>query len=477
MSHLSPVPSDPEGLREWLVQRREADVDLGFEWSNPAAELPPAPDEIRGLAVRVELQGTEPAVWRRLVVPGDTTLDRLHDVLQTAMGWTDSHLHRFFSSTGPGATYFVTHADLDEGEEGTPENQVRLDQLLRDAGDAVLYEYDFGDGWDHELRLEEIGAPEPDRRFRCTDGAGACPPEDVGGVGGYAEVASWVRSGRRADDVPPQFESYDHADSWLPRDWDPDAFDLDATNERLGALTVSEEALERLQPTALEAVQRLSPRWQATVSSWAMSAAGSTLSARDLDDLASPYRLLLEAIGDGVQLTAAGYLPADLVRALCPALRIDPILAGKANRESNIRPLLMFRAAAERSGLLHRSGRRLEPTADAHDVQEDAEAMWRHISARLPYGDDELASEIGWFTLLAVAGSVERYDVFTAVHELCIDAGWTYEGGGTIARQSVNELVWPTLAALIGPRWNSLEPWPSWVPAAAASVVFAQQSG
>ena len=477
MSHLTPVPSDPEGLRTWLDQRRDADVDLGFEWRNPEVDLPPAPRETRALTVHVELRETEPSVWRRLVVPGDTTLDRFHDVLQAAMGWTDSHLHRFFSSTSRNATFFVTQADLDEGETGTPESHVRLDQLLRDAGDSLLYEYDLGDGWEHELRLEGVNGLEPDRRSRCTDGAGACPPEDVGGVGGYAEVAAWVRGGRRSDDVPGQFESSEHADTWLPREWDPDAFDLDATNERVAALTVSEEALERLQPGALGAVRRLSPRWQAKVSTWASSAARRTLSARDLDDLTSPYRVLLEAIGDGVRLTSAGYLPADLVRGLCPALRIDPILAGKANRESNIRPLFMFRVAVEQAGLLHRSRHRLESTAAAVEIGRDAEALWKHVSARLPYREFDLNADVGWFTLLAVAGGEERYDVFTAVHELCVDAGWLEEDGRTIARQNVSELMWPTLAALTGARWNSLERWPAWVPAAAASVLFARQPG
>jgi hypothetical protein len=174
MSHLTPVPSDPEGLRDWLNQRREI-------------ELPPAPGETRALTVYVELQGAEPAVWRRLVVPGDTTLDRLHEVLQAAMGWTDSHLHRFFTGTSPGATYFLTQWDLEEGEEGTPESEVRLDQLLQDVGDSVLYEYDFGDSWDHELRLEKVQALAGGHEVRCTHGAGACPPEDVGGIPGYAQ--------------------------------------------------------------------------------------------------------------------------------------------------------------------------------------------------------------------------------------------------------------------------------------------------
>lgn len=106
MSHLTPVPSDPEALHAWLTQRREADVDLGFEWRNSEVGLPPAPESTEALTVRVTLRDSDPPVWRRLVVPGDTTLDRLHDVLQAEMGWTDSHQHRFFSRTSDQAQYF-----------------------------------------------------------------------------------------------------------------------------------------------------------------------------------------------------------------------------------------------------------------------------------------------------------------------------------------------------------------------------------
>ena len=474
MSHLSAVPSDPEGLRAWLIQRREADADLGFEWRNPEVELPPAPDEPSALTVHVVLRDTDPAVWRRLVVPGDLTLDRLHDVLQAAIGWHDAHLHRFFSSTSARAPYFVTPAHLAEGETGTPEQQVRLDQLLRAVGDSVLYEYDLGDSWDHELRLEEVGAAGADDRSRCTGGAGACPPEDVGGVGGYAEVAGWVRDGRRPDEVPPRFESHEHADSWLPRDWDPDAFDLAEADCRLAGLVVRTEVLERLRPDALEAVRRLSPRAQARISTWASAAAQLSLSESEVVELTTPYRILLDAVGDGVQLTASGYLPTDVVRRLWPALGIDPILAGKSNREHNIRPLFMFRVAVERARLLRRSGRRLAPTKEAARVRADAHQLWRFLLQALPYRAFAANAESGWFALLAIAGGVARSEVFGEVHALCVDAGWQEEDDRPITRHGVSEMIWPTLAALVGARWNSHEPWPSWVPAAAAALVLAE---
>jgi hypothetical protein len=111
------------------------------------------------------------------------------------------------------------------------------------------------------------------------------------------------------------------------------------------------------------------------------------------------------------------------------------------------------------------------------DLGQDDEALWHHLAGQLPYSDFAVNEEIGWFTLLAVAGGLERYAVFTEVHDLSVDAGWREEDGGIMTRQSVNEVVWPTLAALIGARWNSRVAWPSWVPAAAASVIFPSDDG
>jgi hypothetical protein len=477
VSHLSPVPSDPDGLQAWLSKRREDDVDLGFEWRNPEVDLPPAPDETRALTVNVSLRDTEPSVWRRLVVPGDTTLDDLHDVLQAAMGWSDSHLHRFFLGTSPGSPYLVTAWDREEGDDGTPEDAVRLDQLLRSVGDATLYEYDFGDGWDHELRLEATAPLPADARARCTDGEGACPPEDVGGVAGYADVADWVRGGRSADDVPPAFESYEHANDWLADDWHPDTFDVAETDLRLQALAASVATLERVRAGAIEAVGHLSPDAAKAVAAWIAAAARTSLSPSDLEQLASPYRVLLNAIGDGVALTASGYLPAQVVQSLWPALHIDPVLAGKSNREHNIRPLVMFRAAAQRAGLVRVTGRRAEPTAIAKRIEPDAAALWQHLSAQLPHAEDELTSDVGWFTLLALAGGVPPDEMYDEVRDLTADAGWKAEDGNPVDPYVISELMWPTLATLIGARWNSREPWPPWVQAAAASVIFDDERG
>jgi hypothetical protein len=473
MSHLSSVPSDPDALRAWLVQQGGVHVDALLSGvGNREVELPAPPDETRALTVDVTLLDAEPRVWRRLVVPGDTTLDRVHEVVQAAMGWTDSHLHRLYAGADRTEPHFVTEQDIEEGESGTPEREARLDQLLRTPGESILYEYDFGDGWEHELRLEGDGPLDEGARPRCIGGAGACPPENVGGIPGYDAVAAWVRSGRGPDDLPEPFESVDDAVAWLPSDWHPDAFDVEDTDLRVQAAAATGRLLEKLRPEALEAVSRLSPAGMVRVSEWLATAARASLSPADLDELTSPYRILLAAIDGGVQLTAAGYLPADLVRELCPALGVHPVLAGKANRESNARPLLMFRKAVQHTGLLHTSGGILTPTVAGIRYGDDPHGLWAHVAARLPAGKSELKVDAGWFSLLALAGGVDRRELYDVVHQLCVDAGWEDKDGRPVAYHVVNELVWPTQAALLGARWNALDDWPSWVPAAAASVIF-----
>ena len=467
VSHLTPVPSSPEDFEAFMAALKNAPI-----------ELPTPPHDPQLLTVKVTLEDTEPAVWRRLVVPGDLTLDDVHDVLQTAMGWSDSHLHRFFAGTAPGDDYFVTEYDVEEGgDEGTEEAEARLDQVLREPGDRIRYEYDFGDGWDHELLLEEVADLADDARPGCIAGELACPPEDVGGVGGYDDMAAWVRNGRRREDVPDQFESYEHADEWLPTEWHPDAFDVEDTDLRLQALAASGEVLGRLRPEAVEAISRLSAEGAMTVSAWIASAAQTTLSTTGLDELTAPYRRLLAVIGGGVELTSSGYLRPPVVEELCAVLGIDPILAGKANRESNVRPLVMFRKVVQQAGLLHTSRGVLMPTVAGIRFGDDPRGLWKHMITRLPVGRGELKTDVGRYTLLALAGGVPHDDVYDAVHELCVDAGWMDEKHQPIDRHDISPLVWPTLASITGTRWNSREDWPPWVPAAAATAIFADGLG
>src|SRR3954471_24931208 len=138
-------PNDVQRLAEQLVdgarpEESKAHLDPLMRGQVPSildrlqrAETPtllPAPSEVRGFRVRLDLHGAKPPVWRRLELPGDLTLPRVHDVIQAGMGWTDSHLPRFRTGHDHRSPYFVTHFDLEEGEDGTLEDDVRLDQLV-----------------------------------------------------------------------------------------------------------------------------------------------------------------------------------------------------------------------------------------------------------------------------------------------------------------------------------------------------------
>jgi hypothetical protein len=218
------LPEQRELMATMLDQRSAA-------WLSelPAPRTPTLlhkPRKVRGFQVRLDLRFTKPPVWRRLVLPGDLTLSELHSVIQGAMGWYDSHLHRFRTGADHNAAHFITEFDLDEGEEGIVEDQVRLDQVIADVGDGLWYEYDFGDGWDHVIKVEKV-LPQPPSEVQLLTGKRACPPEDVGGIGGYAAVAEWVESGHDDTLLPEQFEDAHHARDWLPLDWHPAEFDIE----------------------------------------------------------------------------------------------------------------------------------------------------------------------------------------------------------------------------------------------------------
>jgi hypothetical protein len=172
---------------------------------------------------KVTLKGIRPPIWRRFQIHSDITFYELHRVVQEVMGWYDGHLH-LFDLGG----MLVTDAEtLAEGwDDGVDERHARLPKYVRQEGQKIRYEYDFGDSWDHELLLEKILPAEPTVFYpRCLKGKRACPPEDCGGVWGYAELLEAL-----ADKEHPEHEMYSE---WIGDDLDPEEFDLAEINEIL----------------------------------------------------------------------------------------------------------------------------------------------------------------------------------------------------------------------------------------------------
>jgi hypothetical protein len=183
-------------------------------------DLTPPVLELRESAqLTVTLRDIEPAIWRRLVVPASLTLRELHAVIQTAMGWQDYHLH-LFDVDG------VVYGDVEEIDD-----RPLGDEETFTVGQAVervsmfSYEYDFGDGWVHDIRVEQVMSGIGSGTPHLIGGARACPPEDCGGSWGYENLLEVL-----ADPSHSEHETMLH---WVGGEFDPEAFDLAETNANL----------------------------------------------------------------------------------------------------------------------------------------------------------------------------------------------------------------------------------------------------
>lgn len=184
--------------------------------------------------VKITLKGSKPPIWRRLLISSETTLAQFHDIIQTAMGWQDSHLHLFnIHNERYSIPYDEDHLlELDARDS----RRVKLSKLITAEGEKVTYQYDFGDGWEHDILIEKILPPldrimPPNAKQTfpvCLKGKRACPPEDVGGIWGYATFLEAIQN--------PEHSDHSMYLGWIGRDFDPEAFDLDAVNKALRSL-------------------------------------------------------------------------------------------------------------------------------------------------------------------------------------------------------------------------------------------------
>lgn len=142
------------------------------------------------LVVRIDLVAAKPPIWRRVELPSTLMLDTLHDLLQVLFGWTDSHLHRFALGSSVWdreAELFLCPDDVEEGEDdGVPTDQVRVDEVLGNVGDALRYVYDYGDEWLVLLKVEKVMNATCDRP-RVMAGKHDAPPDDSGGIWDWNE--------------------------------------------------------------------------------------------------------------------------------------------------------------------------------------------------------------------------------------------------------------------------------------------------
>jgi hypothetical protein len=172
------------------------------------------------LEFRVTLREVEPVVWRQVEVPAKYTFWDLHVAIQDAMGWLDYHVHMFRVADARGDVVEIGIPDdelLDDDPVCLAGWKVPIAAYFYRVGARAEYEYDFGDGWLHELRLERISPRQPPTKYpRCTDGANRCPPEDCGGPHGYAGLLDVI--------ADPSHDQYASTLEWLGGPIDPTEF-------------------------------------------------------------------------------------------------------------------------------------------------------------------------------------------------------------------------------------------------------------
>lgn len=398
----------------------------------------PQRDEPVLLVVRADINHASPPIWRRLEVRSDVTLATLHQVLQSAFGWWDYHLHRFAIGGDPfdsNAELFLCPYDELEGDEhGVPDSDVRLDETLGEPGDVLHYVYDYGDNWDLGIELERVVPLPADAAFaRCVDGRRASPPEDCGGL-------------RRADELAEVLD-------------DPAAFDLEEVNAALldPYAALAERGLRRDLVDLLNRLRATPIGDDAVVRAVSLKDQAST----SMDERATalyPILWFLDHVGTtGLTLTSAGYLrPAD-VEATAAVIPEAADWIGTRNREVHTVPVLAFREALQSVGLVRKAKGQLHLTKAGLKALGSPSALWQHLEQRLPTGKpDTFEGASGLLLLLDVAASPRTGAPFDHVADAMTGLGWRQGGGEPVRGHHVRRAHSPTVTLLrsmiTGPR-------------------------
>jgi hypothetical protein len=177
--------------------------------------------------LKITLDDVKPVVMRRVEVPFDIRLDRLHLTFQAAMGWTNSHLYEIRAG---GVGWSTPDPDADWAGDFIDARKARLGDILEDIGTKTLkYLYDFGDGWEHTIKIERLIDPEPAILYpRLIQAKGHCPPEDVGGPWGYGELLEAI--------ADPSHERHSELKEWLADDFKPNVVDVDGLSHDVADL-------------------------------------------------------------------------------------------------------------------------------------------------------------------------------------------------------------------------------------------------
>lgn len=333
-------------------------------------------DAEKALDLHIELLETEPRIWRDLRVPAAIGLPDLHRAIQLAFGWEDRHGHLFsVSSAFAGRRIFAGDEQLALDLEAELAAEATLTDALQGSKSTLLYEYDFGDGWEHQITVAGH-AVVPTGSLTCLAGANRGPVEDSGGPGGYRDLCAVL-----ADPSHPEHHNVLHwlnqSAGSLSQDFDPAALDLDRINLRLARLSVQ--------------------------------LSGAQASPEEKAEVLRPARWLLARVGtDGLELTKDGYLKPGLVRETVEALGWSDSLYGRGNREGTARPVLELRTQLQDWGLLRRfKGRLVLTPAGRQLAGGGADPLWDYLADRLAHPGSDAASFLnGLFARWLLAGAL-----------------------------------------------------------------------
>jgi Plasmid pRiA4b ORF-3-like protein len=177
--------------------------------------------------LKITLDDVKPTVVRRIELPFDIRLDRLHLTIQAAMGWTNSHLYEIRAAD---VRWSTPYPEEDWGGDFLDARKARLDKVIEDFGTKTMrYLYDFGDGWEHTIKIERLLDRVPGIIYpRLIDARGCCPPEDSGGPWGYAELLEAIKD--------PKHERHAELTEWIGGAFDPNLLDTDQRAAEVQAL-------------------------------------------------------------------------------------------------------------------------------------------------------------------------------------------------------------------------------------------------
>lgn len=294
--------------------------------------------------IKVTLQDSKPTIWRRFLVGNNVTLHELHKILQTVMGWTNSHLHHFIIN----GEFYSEPFDEDFGIETKNELRYKLNQFVGGEGFKFRYEYDFGDSWMHNLVVEKILPVEKGAQYPiCIKGKRACPPEDSGGVWGYDDFLEAIAN----PDHPKRKEMLE----WIGADFDPAHFDLDEINERLRHPHRQQDKEQDYfePPTQGGEILVKIANWVSGLDEKQIALTESLAVRRDMVTFLS---YLKENRVVGTQST--GNLPLKAIREICAQFVNPPILDNKIGNqvfklrsEDEVWPLFFLHMLANTGGL------------------------------------------------------------------------------------------------------------------------------